>query len=328
MKKTYFLLLAISLLFLLLSCAQNGTEEEPDETGNETDTEETDPVGNEDEEDSVSDPADEQETTSEETNEEEQSITEETIDRSVMIQGHRDFEVDGELLTYSIHRLDEQLPLEDVLMESLKLSEETNKLETLETIAIDGTTASLHFTEDHELPSMASAEEWYLTETLFNISSLYGIETLEFYTGDVPGVEFGQTGKMETLEIEAPDNRGYYMYGEIDEETTYISGAAVQEEMTNESGDLMAFTETVESMQAVQESAFYQSGINEEIEIVDVTVNDAIAEVHYNISDSQEGLADFENALQLAALDFKFEELHLNNVEEGEMRIFLFDIAK
>src|SRR5690625_979485 len=248
MKKTYFLLLAISLLFLLMSCAQNGTEEEPDETGNETGTEETDPVGNEDEEDSLSDPADEQETTSEETNEEEQNITEETIDRSVMIQGHRDFEVDGELLTYSIQRLDEQLPLEDVLMESLKLSEETNKLETLETIAIDGTTASLHFTEDHELPSMASAEEWYLTETLFNISSLYGIETLEFYTGDVPGVEFGQTGKMETLEIEAPDNRGYYMYGEIDEETTYISGAAVQEEMTNESGDLMTFDETIEKM--------------------------------------------------------------------------------
>ncbi|MFA1820353.1 hypothetical protein ACDX78_09230 [Virgibacillus oceani] len=327
MRRTYMLLITIGLLFLLIACGQNETEEEPEANENETETEETE-VENDEEETSESEPADEQETASEEPNEEEQSITEETIDRSVMIQGHRDFEVDEALLTFSIHRLDEQLPLEEVFMEALKVSEETDKLEALESITIDGTVASLHFTENHELQSMASAEELYLTETLYDISSLYGIETLAFYTGEAKGIEFGQTGTMETMEVEAPENRGFYVYGEIDGETTYISGVAAQEEMTNESGEQMTFAETIEKMQTVRDDAPYQSGIGETIDIVDVTVNDAVAEVHYNVADSQANMADFENVLQLAALDFEIEALHLNNQEEGEIKIFLFDIAK
>jgi hypothetical protein len=64
------------------------------------------------------------------------------------------------------------------------------------------------------------------------------------------------------------------------------------------------------------------------MDIVDVTVNDAVAEIHYNTSGSQPDMENFENVMQLTALDFELEELHLNNQEEGEKKIFLFDIAK
>jgi hypothetical protein len=326
MKRTYLLLIAVGLLFLLIACGQNENGDAPDEPENDTETE--DEAADENGEEPESDPSDGQDEAEEDIDEKEQTVTEETIDGNVMIYGFRDFDANDELLTFSINRLDEQLPLEEVLMEALKESEETNRLELLERITIEGKTASLHFTENHELQSMASAEQIYLTETLFEISSFYGIDTLEFYTGEEPGVEFGQAGMTETLEVEPPANRGFYEYGEIDGETTYISGVAAEQELTNENGDLLSFAETIEKMQSVPDNAPYQSGIGEGFDIVDVTVNDAVAEVHYNMADSQENTENFENVLQLAALDFEFEELHLNNQEDGEVKIFLFDIAQ
>jgi major membrane immunogen (membrane-anchored lipoprotein) len=329
MKRTY-LLIAISLLFLLMACGQNDTGEETDEAENGTQTEDEVSDENGEEEETESEPNEDQETASEneDISEEEQTVTEETIDGSFIVYGHRDYEGNEELLTFSFQRSDQQLSLEERLMDSLVESAETDKLDALDRITIEGSTASLYFTENEQLLSMASTEQLYFTEMLYEISSLYGIETLEFYVGDEPGVDFGQTGTVETMEVEAPDNRGFYVYGEVDEETTYISGVAAEEEMSNESGELMNFAETVEKMQSVQGDASYHSGISEGIDIVDVTVNDMIAEVHYNTADSQANLENFEHVLQLAALDFDFEHLQLNNQEEGEVKIFPLDLAR
>lgn len=320
MKRTY-LLIAVSLLFFLIACGQNGNEpeeseeESADETAEEGETQE-------------SETNEEQSSPSEEANEKEQHIKEEILDSGFIVYGHRDFERSEELLAFSFQRSDQQLPLEERLLDSLKESAETDKLAELEQIAVDGTAASLYFTENEQLQSMASAEQLYFTDMLHAISSLYGIETLEFYTGNEPGIEFGQTGTVERLDVEAPENRGFYVYGDIDGMRTYISGVSAEEIMTDEAGDLMDFPETVNKMKTVKDNSSYQPGIGAGIEIIDVTVNDAAAEVHYNLAEDQADITDFENVLQLTALDFGFQELHLINQEEGQASIFLFDPAE
>lgn len=318
MKKIYLFLTAMSFSFLFVACGQDDESENGTETDDDTQEEAIEDDTNGESGEAAEDPADEPE---------ESTVTEETIDGSFTVYGHRDFAENEELLTFSFHRSDQQLSLEERLLDSLVESTETDKLDELDSITVEENTASLYFTENEQLLSMASAEQIYLTETLHEISALYGIETIEFYSGDDLGIEFGQSGTVETMEVEVPDNRGYYVYGDIDGETTYISGVAAGEEVTNENGELMTFAETVEKMQSVQEHASYQAGISEAIEIVDVTVNDRIAEVHYNVA-GELNLEDFERVLQLTALDFDFEHLELTNQEAGESKIFLMDLAR
>lgn len=333
MKKTFWLLIIVGMLSLLMACGQTETDEELEETENGTDTEETaveeepedEASENENTETEEAESEEEQPSASEDANEEEAVMTEEIIDGSYEVYGHRDFDADEELIVFSFQRSEQQLPLEDRFMASLKESVETDKLEELERISAEGTAASLYFTENEQLQSMASAEQLYFTDMLYDISSLYGIDTLHFYVGDEPGIDFGQTGRIETLEVEAPKSRGFYVYGDIDGTRTYISGVAAEEVMTNDDGDLMDFVETVNKMQSVQDSAAYHSGISEGIEIIDVSVHDALAEVHYNSPDAQTDISDFENVLQLAALDFHMQELHLINQEQEQAKIYLFD---
>jgi hypothetical protein len=328
MKRTYVLLFALSLLFFLIACGQNEADEESETMENGTGTEEDAAQEDAEEDEAGQEANDSQSEASEEVNEADPGLTEETVDGSMIINGYRDYEENEELITFSFHRSNQQLSLEERLFDSLKESVETDKLEELDRITVDGTTASLYFSENERLQSMASTEQLYFTDMLYAISSLYGIETLDFYVDENLGIEFGQTGTVESMEVETPQNRGFYVYGDIDGTRTYISGIFAEEIITDEAGDLMDFPETVNKMRTVQDQAFYQPGINEGIEIIDVSVQDARAEVHYNAVNAEADIADFENVLQLAALDFDFQELHLINQEEGLAKIFLFDQEK
>jgi hypothetical protein len=100
-------------------------------------------------------------------------------------------------------------------------------------------------------------------------------------------------------------------------ETLFLSGGELEEQVVDENGEPLSFPEMVESMHTVdREDAFYASAIVEGIELVHASIENGHATVHYSMDEDIVTEADrivFENAIQLAALDFHAWEVRLIN---------------
>lgn len=233
-------------------------------------------------------------------------------------------------LAIQMERTESESSREDRLLRSLQESDFTghNVFSDLTEIRMpDDTTAELVFTEDNQLMSLASAEQNRLDDLLFTLSSLHGVETLNFYTEDEPGATYGQTGEIESLTVEAEENRGYYRASS--EEAVYLSGNRTEEEIRIDEGDLFTFEETVEAMTSASEKASaYESVFPEGVELLDVSVDGDEAEVVYKTSgENEDGFSEevTENALWLSALEADLDTLHVVNETEMRRTTFTFD---
>ncbi|WP_077602976.1 hypothetical protein [Oceanobacillus sojae] len=128
----------------------------------------------------------------------------------------------------------------------------------------------------------------------------------------------------EPVEIEQESNRGYYVIPSEESERgeyTYISGSEAGEQIYSEDDELFDFGQTIEAMTTTEnDDGSYHSGIYEGVEIEEATIDGNQAIVKYHINDdteaSQQEMEDFEQVLQLAALDFQAEELEIINETE------------
>lgn len=114
-------------------------------------------------------------------------------------------------------------------------------------------------------------------------------------------------------------------------EYTYVSGAVAEEEIYTADGELLDFGQTVEAMATVNsDGASYYSGIYEGLEIEEAMINGNQAIVRYRVSDEVEASElerqDFEQVLQLAALDFQVDELKI--VNEMDRVISVYPLVK
>lgn len=195
---------------------------------------------------------------------------------------------------------------------------------------VDGSVANLYFNEKDDL-SMASTESAQFWEVLREIGFRYGIEEVNLFNQDGErGLTFAENTWEEPVEIEQDPNRGYYvMPAEESErgEYTYISSAAAGEEIYTEDGELLDFGQTVEAMATVRnDEESYYPGIYEGLEIEEAMIDGNQAIVKYHISDgveaSQRAREDFEQVLQLAALDFQVEELRIVNETDQVISVY------
>lgn len=311
MRRISVVLISICFLLFLTACGQGEESIEQENTEQEKDVVEK----------------------AEDSSEEEPTFIEEKVADGFVV--HIDWQViednqDG-VLSLSFSRLATVSTYEDQLMTSLVESDSTSNqvLSELKEISIeDETVAILVFSEDEMLTSMASSEHKYFTEMLFMISSIYGIEELRFQVEDEPGIVFGQIGTLETLAVEKIGNRGYYLItADQQEDATpyYVSGKSAGEPIGYDDNAYYDFVETLEKMQTVDEdAAFYQTAIPASINIENAVVVGNQAEVTIKHEEAL-GVADllqFENVVQLAALDFQIEELRIVNESEQIIKIF------
>lgn len=323
MKYFYVLLLST----LLIACSPNNeiaedSVNEQNEGQEEVNESETIPDDSEEEpeEDEMEGPA----------------YTEEQRPSGYTIDAQNVYFGDGDgIPTLDINRSETEGSLGENMRESLVQSDLTSQsvLSSLQEVTIENETeASFNFSADEQMSSMASSEQVQFSEMVSQISSLYGIETIHLFVENEPGVSWGQSGEIETIEVDANENRGYYLFPVEDEGTTrYVTGASAGENIHDENGELLGFSETLEEISTVAvENVDRQPGISEAIILHDSTIDDTQAEVSYSINEeetlewTEENQNHFENILQLTAMDFQVEELHLIDEDENTVTIFTF----
>lgn len=195
---------------------------------------------------------------------------------------------------------------------------------------VDGTVVNLYYNENDHL-SMASTESAQFWEVLHAIGFRYGFDEFNLFNQDGErGLTFAESYWEEPVEIEQEPNRGYYVVSPEKSERgefTYISGAVAGEEIYADDGELLDFGQTVEAMATVEnDKGSYYSGIYEGLEIEEAMIDGDEAIVKYDISDeaevSQQEREDFEQVLQLAALDFQVEELKIVNETDRIVSVY------
>ena len=163
---------------------------------------------------------------------------------------------------------------------------EQDILDTYVDIEVEGSELHLYFNEDDNNLAATSAQSRMFFDSLFAISDMFGMSEVFFYNPD----------------------------GELD-----ITVA-------DENGEPLSFQATIETMKTIDgESGGHSLAIIEGIEVKEATFENGIAMVDYTVHEEEVSEADqivFERAMQLTALDFHADELHLMN-ETTQVKLIL-----
>lgn len=197
---------------------------------------------------------------------------------------------------------------QDILKSYTDLSLEESKLE-------------IKFNEAGNKLSTTTAQSTLFFDLLFGISDFYGVEEITFLNPDEKkDVIVAERSIYESVVVkdERDLTRGYYtIFDEELEETFFLPGGELEEQVVNGNNDPLSFPETVEAMGTTDdEDAFYSSPIVEGIQIVDASITNGVATVQYTMDEDKITETDrtaFEHAIQFAALDFHAWEVELIN---------------
>ncbi|MFD2658281.1 hypothetical protein [Gracilibacillus thailandensis] len=317
MKKMIKIVGIISIVFLVVACQNTEEEEQNAEPVEENPTE----IGDNEENGNVED-----------TEETENEMDEDDSDVYSGIQETPAYFIDSHVVStevefhtaFSITRDEEQqLSLAERLEMSLNDNDPSEQeiLSSYADISVEWPELHLHFNEEGNQLSTTSTQSLLFNETLYGISDLYGIEKVTFFNPDgETDIIVAERGIDEPIVIEDERGltRGYYtVYDQELEETLFLPGGKLEEQVTNENGEPLSFPETVESMHTVDiEDAFYSSAIIEGFEIENALIENGNATVQYTMNEdivTEDDRTVFENAMQLAALDFHAWEIRLIN---------------
>lgn len=342
MKKVTAITGMVSVACILVGCntsneqtqntesVENNTEEQTEGSG--TDTQEDEGTEIEADESSELDELSETEDKKEDAYEEIQESENYTI-QTDYVDATTEF-----ITTFSINR-DGDLDgsREERLERSLFESDpsEQDILSSFTNLSLEGDTliVELNTTEYTHL-SLSSTMHGMFFQSFSAISDLYGVNEAVFLDPDgVKEVIVADRTIDQTMNIEEERGltRGYYtLYDTELEQTLFLSGGQLDENVTGADGEPLNFEETIEEMKTVNEHELsYSTAIVEGIEIDDVSFENEVASVIYTVDEDLVTESDqivFANAMQLTALDFHATELEL--VNETERRIVNYPLIK
>ncbi|MBM0066422.1 hypothetical protein [Alkalicoccobacillus gibsonii] len=342
MKKVTAITGMVSFACILVGCntsneqtqntesVENNTEEQTEGSG--TDTQEDKGTDTEtvesSETDDLSDTEDEKEEAYEEVQESE----------NYMIQTDYVDATNEFITTFSISREgDIDGSREERLERSLFESDpsEQDILSTYTELTLEDSVLTVQFNvSDEQLLSTTSAQNQLFYQSFSGISDLYGVEKVIFLDPNggremiVGGSPLDQTMNIEE---ERGQTRGYYtLYDTELEQTLFLPGGLLGEDVTEADGEPLSFEETVEEMKTVNDHELsYSTAIVEGMAIDHASIENDVATVRYTVDEEIVTESDqivFANAMQLAALDFHATELEL--VNETERRIVNYPLIK
>ncbi|RIW31366.1 hypothetical protein D3H55_15450 [Bacillus salacetis] len=342
MKKITRIVGLASIAFLLASCqnSENGAADQDAETvdessqdaGTSEDTDEMETEGTS-EEDNTEKEDMEEGSTNEDGDDNSDTYGGAQITPNYFIGSHS-YDTGTEFLTaYTIERKEEEYISPEERLKTSLIENDPSEQEILGSfteISVDGAKLQVHFTEEGNQLSTTSAQTTLFYDSLVGITALYGIEEITFTNPDGEEdiiVAQSPIDKPIIVKDERGLTRGYYtIYDKDTEQTLFLPGGDLDEQVENENGEPLSFPETVEAMGAVdREDAFYSSAIVEGLEVVSASLENGNATVQYTMDEESITEADrtvFENAMQLAALDFNAWEIRLVNDTAQEIRTY------
>lgn len=165
------------------------------------------------------------------------------------------------------------------------------------------------------LENMSSAEHFIYQQVLLETFSPYARE-IEFSSDSEPGVEWGQSGLIHTMNLEEP-NLGYYLYESHTGYLFLVPGRAINARGSFLNKD-MNFEETLESMKQGDPNLGYLPAINPEFVITDVKEAGDVVTISFAegtiIDDNPFNLAMLE-AIMFTARDFGYTFVQFDRVE-------------
>lgn len=247
------------------------------------------------------------------------------VDERYVLNTHLIDEDQAFYTAFSINRNESEEidSLEKQVINSLTDSDpsEQDILSSFTSLSLESRELTIQFNEEGNQLSTTTAQTTLFYDSLFGISDLYGIKEIVFINPD-GGTDIivaeREVNKPLVVEEEREATRGYYtVYDEALEETLFLAGQALEEQVVNEEGELLSFSDTVDKMEIIdEEGAFYASAVVKGIDIVNATLVNGRASVQYTMDEDIVTEADrvvFENAIQLAALDFQASKVELVN---------------
>ncbi|KQL55768.1 MULTISPECIES: hypothetical protein [Bacillaceae] len=247
------------------------------------------------------------------------------VDERYVLHSHLIDEDQAFYTAFSINRNESEEidSLEKQVINSLTDSDpsEQDILSSFTSLSLESRELTVQFNEEGSQLSTTTAQTALFYDSLIGISDLYGIKEIVFINPD-GGTDIivaeREVNKPLVVEEEREATRGYYtVYDEALEETLFLAGQALEEQVVNEEGELLSFSDTVYKMGIIdEEGAFYASAVVKGIDIVNATLVNGRASVQYTMDEDIVTEADrvvFENAIQLAALDFQASKVELVN---------------
>ncbi|MGD6804408.1 hypothetical protein [Rossellomorea aquimaris] len=343
MKKITRIAGMASIAFLLVSCqnSENGATGQDAETVDENsqdsavteDTDELETVGTSEENSTEDEDTEEESSNDDDGDDNSDTYGGAQITPNYFIDSHP-YDTGTEFLTaYTIKREEEEdLSPEERLKTSLIENDPSEQeiLGSFTEISAEWPRLQVHFNVEGNQLSTTSAQTTLFYDSLVGISDFYGIEEIIFTNPDGEEdiiVAQSPIDKPIIIKDERGLSRGYYtIYDKDTEQTLFLPGGDLEEQVENENGEPLSFPETVEAMGTVDnEDAFYSSAIVDGLEVVSASLQNGNATVQYTMDEEIVTEADrtvFENAMQLAALDFNAWEIRLVNDTAQEIRTY------
>lgn len=250
----------------------------------------------------------------------ESAYEEVTLERSILPIVNVQIIDDEQIVTLRLEQFDHTMSEAEQFMQALAESDQTGYKtfqEHLLDVSIEGSTATLVFSEDHMLPSLASTESLHLEKTLNQLGTLFDIDELVFYVNDERGISYGQMGEIETLPLEHKPYRGYAKLVEAEtdsEEPVYVPSYQLNLGLSEES----SFEETLMAMtDPSHESRLFATAIPSTISIEAVIVEGDEVQVSYQ----GEASDAFDQLIQQVAQDYDYTTLNLINETEQTITV-------
>lgn len=248
--------------------------------------------------------------------------------QNYFIQTHS-FDQDAQFYTaFSIERQEggDNTPIERRLETSLVESDpsEQDIIDSYADLSLNWPNLTIQLSVDGNELSATSAQSGLFFDTLYGVIDYYGIEEVTFL--DPQGEEnviLAERSIYEpvTVQEERGLTRGYYtVYDKELQETLFLPGGVLEEQVTDENDELLSFEETLDVMATIDRAdAFYESAFVDGIEIVAAEITNNVAQVIYSMDEdkvSEDDQKVFENALQFTAINFHVQRIEVFNETE------------
>jgi len=148
-----------------------------------------------------------------EPDEEEPAVVTTEVDMNQLFVVSYGFSDNAEFLRYELMPIDAELTEEEQLLETLRQSDPTvvQSFQYLEGVTIDAGVATLQFEESDPFLSLASTEHMLLDRMLRQVARRYQIEQYVLMEGETRGLDYGQVGFIEEIDIKQEPYAGVFL---------------------------------------------------------------------------------------------------------------------
>ncbi|MBT2656437.1 negative regulator of sigma-X activity [Bacillus sp. ISL-18] len=170
----------------------------------------------------------------------------------------------------------------------------------------DGNTVIVDVPADHQYGQGSTTETNFISVVQKDISTNSNCKKIKFTTKGLPGIELGNIGRKEEIDVASQNNHAYFLYFPEDSKLPFLApsnetynniNSAFEAMKTDQSGGLKSSLQTFPQIDHVS---------------ISNKIMDLSFDVNSSLQDNQESILSFE-ALLLTAKEFGIEKVRVRN---------------